>query len=123
MTTVAERSTQESSTQESSTQESNTQESSTQESSTSIAERVLALSGIVGSIVLVGIISYELGHANGRDAANRSMWETPPGMASCVVYPDGGKRCMEASRPEPKPLIECLRMCKAQDRMARVRPG
>lgn len=91
------------------------------EKSTTLAERVLALSGFVGSAVLIGIVCYELGIAVGRDQANLQMWETPAGMSSCRVYPDGGKQCQKAFVPTaPFNRTECVRACVMRARLEKV---
>lgn len=91
------------------------------ENSTKLAERVLALAGIIGSTVFVGIMAYEVGHANGKDSVNRNLWENPPGMSSCRVYPDGGKQCQKAwVAPEPMTRTECVRQCVMRSRLEKT---
>jgi hypothetical protein len=92
------------------------------ERSTTLAERVLALSGVIGSIVLVGIACYELGLATGAERANSSMWEVPPDMASCRVFPDGSKQCVPRPVLEQPSRTECIRACVMRDRLNKVKP-
>jgi hypothetical protein len=67
------------------------------------------------------VIAFDYGREYERTHAVRDLWTNPAGMATCVVYPDGGKRCTPESKPEPVNFTECARMCRARSRMDRVR--
>jgi hypothetical protein len=71
---------------------------------------------VLGAIQVV----WELGVAHGKAQANHDLWANPPGMASCVTYPDGGKRCTPEFVPAPVSKVECVRRCATRDRMERV---
>lgn len=86
-----------------------------------LEDRVLGIIGGIAVILFTNMITSMWSYDEGTKQANLAMWEKPPGMAWCRVYPDGGKRCEKYMVLPPKPLIECVRMCRAQDRMEKVK--
>lgn len=67
------------------------------------------------------LVGYQRGDEDGYKRANLTMWETPPNMAYCVVYPDGGKRCIEKAVRPKLDLVECIRQCRISTRMEKVK--
>lgn len=81
--------------------------------------------GFLGGLTFLSftaVFSFIQGQEVERTKKLANMWEKPPGMAWCRVYPDGGKRCEpEAKLPEIS-KIECIRACAARARMEPVKP-
>jgi hypothetical protein len=86
-----------------------------------LGDRVVGWTAAIGIVLGSLFVAWESGAAYGRGKANLDLWSTPPGMASCIVYQDGGKRCQPAATPAPVDLVECARMCRARVRMDKVK--
>jgi hypothetical protein len=87
----------------------------------SFADKVFAVCMSVACVAGGIVLAFDYGRDYERTKATRDLWENPPGMSSCVVYPDGGKRCTSAAVREPTPLVECIRQCRAVARMAKIK--
>ena len=79
---------------------------------------VALLTCICMTCVFVG---YRAGDEDGHTRANLTMWETPPNMAYCVVYPDGGKKCVAKAFLPKIDVVECIRQCRISTRMEKVK--
>jgi len=81
--------------------------------------------GFLGGLTLLSLTAvffYIQGTENERARKLENMWEKPPGMAWCRVYPDGGKRCEPEAKLLPMSKVECFRMCGGRARMEPVKP-
>lgn len=84
------------------------------------AERVFAVAMTATFACAAAVIAFDAGRDYERGRVVRDLWENPPGMTSCVVYPDGGKRCIPAANPMHVDRAECITACKTRARMERV---
>lgn len=87
-----------------------------------VEDRMLGFLGGVTLLAITNVFSFVQGQENERDRKLENMWENPPGVAWCKVYPDGGKRCEPAGKIEQISKIECIRMCAGRARMEPVKP-
>lgn len=82
------------------------------------------LLGIVLGLLMVLVpstMAFQFGRSTRCTADLSAMWENPPGMASCRVYPDGSKRCIPAHVIEPRSKVEQGRILRGQQRMSKIR--
>lgn len=82
-----------------------------------IPEYILACMAAAAVILFIVSTAYDAG----KNQVNLTMWENPPNMESCVVYPDGGKKCKSAAVPEPISFTECARVCRGRVRMEKIK--
>lgn len=72
-------------------------------------------------IFVTALVAGKVGESRGLEKANKTMWETPPDMAYCIVYQDGGKKCIPKQELPKTSLVECIRQCRISTRMEKVK--